>query len=735
MKHRRPDDLYSQIARLKTIVEGLVRASTAGDHSHDDTFSSTVGFGLPTLTGRAEGHQHYNLDDGKWYVVTGVAGGQPDVDVTMVVDQAVSFMDVSFLLRATDADDFLAVQLWGGSGGRVQIFKAVAGADTAIATWLNPMTTPTTHTLRIVAHGDRFRVWHNGVERIDYTLSGAESALFATPTGMGYRISSDVNSTIDSVVITGDIEATDTFTRANAPTLGATETGEPYTVYTGAIAIVSNKAKATATGSGVVLFNEGNDVQSWVSTDEYVATHTHGSSGHTIEDSAGTDMTSRTNLMFGTGLTVTDDAANNRTRVDATGGGGGAGSAGTTPIVCRVHKTANQSCTNGANTVLTFEAESRDTNGLHSTVTNTSRITVTETGDYEIECQVAWAGNTTGNRLVSIRKNGAATILALTRQRALSTLDSKYQQCGTAIVPLVAGDYVEVHVEQDSGGALNVLLGEAFTWFSLKSANPQAGPAAGAKVTKSAVQAVATATPTAITWDGEDYDTSLFHDTTTNTERITIPAGTPTRYYLVGHSTRIENLAAGVHAYGAIRKNGGTVIPGTRQQVTAGGAGSYVVLTAAAVVSLAAGDYVDVVAYHEAGANRDVGTTANGSSFWLQALPGESAPEVWHAIGGTGEPAFTNSWVNFGGTEQTAAFYKDRERVYLRGLIKSGTLNSVAFTLPVGYRPTATETFPIKVGGNAIGVCIITAAGAVSIYVLGGTNAEATLSGISFRIS
>jgi hypothetical protein len=62
--------------------------------------------------------------------------------------------------------------------------------------------------------------------------------------------------------------------------------------------------------------------------------------------------------------------------------------------------------------------------------------------------------------------------------------------------------------------------------------------------------------------------------------------------------------------------------------------------------------------------------------------------DAWHSVGNAGEPAFQNSWVNYGGSYQTAGFRKDPfGRVYLKGLIKGGANATVAFTLPVGYRP------------------------------------------------
>lgn len=109
--------------------------------------------------------------------------------------------------------------------------------------------------------------------------------------------------------------------------------------------------------------------------------------------------------------------------------------------------------------------------------------------------------------------------------------------------------------------------------------------------------------------------------------------------------------------------------------------------------------------------------------------------ELWHEIGAAGEPVFTNSWTNFGGSYETAAFYKDRGRVYFKGLIKSGTLNSLAFTLPVGYRPAQRVSYPLRSGGNGVGSVDIDTNGAVAIVVGSGNNTEVTISQVSFRVA
>lgn len=98
------------------------------------------------------------------------------------------------------------------------------------------------------------------------------------------------------------------------------------------------------------------------------------------------------------------------------------------------------------------------------------------------------------------------------------------------------------------------------------------------------------------------------------------------------------------------------------------------------------------------------------------------AIETPHAVGGSGEPAFANAWVNFGGTEQPARFWKDPMGiVHVQGLIKTGTIATKAFTLPAGYRPGADLMFG-TVSNNAFGRITVLANGDVIPQV--GSNAN-----------
>lgn len=95
-------------------------------------------------------------------------------------------------------------------------------------------------------------------------------------------------------------------------------------------------------------------------------------------------------------------------------------------------------------------------------------------------------------------------------------------------------------------------------------------------------------------------------------------------------------------------------------------------------------------------------------------------------------PVLLNGWVNFGGTNyNNVGFYKDENGyVYLRGLIKSGTIPSVALILPKGYRSSRYFNIPC-ISNGALGNLEVRPTG--EVRVVSGDNADFNLDGVSFR--
>lgn len=71
-------------------------------------------------------------------------------------------------------------------------------------------------------------------------------------------------------------------------------------------------------------------------------------------------------------------------------------------------------------------------------------------------------------------------------------------------------------------------------------------------------------------------------------------------------------------------------------------------------------------------------------------LIGEIVDMTWKSVGAAGQPAFENSWVNFGAPNQDAQFRREPGGILrLRGLVKSGVIGNTVFTLPTDLRPPA----------------------------------------------
>lgn len=101
-------------------------------------------------------------------------------------------------------------------------------------------------------------------------------------------------------------------------------------------------------------------------------------------------------------------------------------------------------------------------------------------------------------------------------------------------------------------------------------------------------------------------------------------------------------------------------------------------------------------------------------------------------IGTTGAPAFTNSWVNYSASYQSAGYWKDiLGYVHLTGLIKSGTVGNSAFTLTPGNRPPAAIYFPV-ISNASIGLVAVNPDGTV-VPTTPSNNTYVSLNGIYFR--
>lgn len=117
----------------------------------------------------------------------------------------------------------------------------------------------------------------------------------------------------------------------------------------------------------------------------------------------------------------------------------------------------------------------------------------------------------------------------------------------------------------------------------------------------------------------------------------------------------------------------------------------------------------------------------------VEDITGTEAPSgSYYEATWTDVASFTNSWVNYDVALYTRASYrKVNDLVYVRGLIRSGTVGQSAFTLPAGYRPQRSHHFAC-VSNNILGTARIQADGLVVLTV--GDATWFSLDGIVFGV-
>lgn len=261
----------------------------------------------------------------------------------------------------------------------------------------------------------------------------------------------------------------------------------------------------------------------------------------------------------------------------------------------RLSNTASQSIPNGAQTTLSFDIEDRDTDTLHDTVTNTSRITIKTPGVYLIAASARFAANATGTRVLGAWLNGSTRI-----KETEALADSVSGE--PTILPLIttvrlsAGDYIEARVYQSSGGALNVDSTNGGTtfeavWLGGAGQTVDERSSSAAKVNHTGTQSIPISTYTAISMTGVlNYDTDGMYSSGAST-RLT--AKTPGVYRIVGEIEWVANTTSVRQA--ALCKNGSTYF-GFSQIPPAQAGGTYQQVIGE--VLLAAGDYVEVQGWH-----------------------------------------------------------------------------------------------------------------------------------------
>jgi hypothetical protein len=128
--------------------------------------------------------------------------------------------------------------------------------------------------------------------------------------------------------------------------------------------------------------------------------------------------------------------------------------------LCRVYHSADQTTTSGSPLILAFNSERYDTDGMHDTAANNTRITFQTAGFYYVTLGATFASNATGYRVVNIKLNGASSYIASNSVAAAN--GNATRVVVSCLYYFSAGDYIEAEVTQNSGGSLAVSSSSAF---------------------------------------------------------------------------------------------------------------------------------------------------------------------------------------------------------------------------------------------------------------------------------
>lgn len=123
--------------------------------------------------------------------------------------------------------------------------------------------------------------------------------------------------------------------------------------------------------------------------------------------------------------------------------------------MCQVQNTTTFTITNNTQVIASADITVFDTDAMHSTSTNNSRITIQTSGIYLIYGTLSFASNSLGSRWVTFVYNGSTDedVQVIRGGTGTATLVN-----GTTFKYLEAAEYVEFAGEQDSGANLSGTL-------------------------------------------------------------------------------------------------------------------------------------------------------------------------------------------------------------------------------------------------------------------------------------
>jgi hypothetical protein len=166
------------------------------------------------------------------------------------------------------------------------------------------------------------------------------------------------------------------------------------------------------------------------------------------------------------------------------------------------------------------------------------------------------------------------------------------------------------------GTDAQILVADSTASTGLKWATPASGSSFVGVSVYGGTLSVANNTSTAVPFTAENFDTSTFHDNTTNNTRITIPTGKGGYYQVNLASGTFDPASSGVF-YFQIKKNGTDIMETPSAKLFTG---AYAGQGYSYIFSLAAGDYIQLYANQSSGGALNLYSNQANSNFSFSYL-------------------------------------------------------------------------------------------------------------------
>lgn len=141
----------------------------------------------------------------------------------------------------------------------------------------------------------------------------------------------------------------------------------------------------------------------------------------------------------------------------------------------------------------------------------------------------------------------------------------------------------------------------------------------GVKATVSAVAAIGSGAWTSVLWDTEEFDTDGYHSTASNTNRLTIPTGLGGKFLLLAVGDFASN-ATGIRGL-QVTKNTATANTNVVLQWSSiAYAGISNAISAAGIIALADGDWLNVNVFQNSGGSLNFASFPSGAHFALYRI-------------------------------------------------------------------------------------------------------------------